>query len=761
MIREVRWVKNLLSRLSQPHSRDSQVALREFITKVVLLVLALVSVIFALVFSTGWVIGIIPLDTLVITLLAGIVFVVGWVLAHVGMWRASGFLPPAFLLCTAVYGNYIGGIGAPAMLIYILPIIMVAAFRGVRAMYWTLLITVLAFLSLGLAHHFGLFTRIRTAQTAFANRTIIVIAVMIGITLLVHFLILEFRKALQQAQEEIRKREEIAAALEESEKKYRELVQNANSIILKLNTQGEITFVNEYAERFFGYSGQEILGRSMVGTILPEAFSNGEDSCRLVTDVLGGPSQYRTHENENITRDGRRVWINWTNKPITDEEGRLVGLLCVGNDNTDRHREREEREKIQSQLLQAQKMEAIGTLTSGFAHDFNNILSGIMGSLSLLNHLLKKGVDPEREKVEKYLQIAVDSAQRASQMIRQLLLLSRKQEIRALPVDLNTSISHVVDICKNSFPKSVRIRVHEGETRMVVMADPIIIEQVLLNFCVNASQAMTIMKDEPSDEGGYLDIAVSRVGLGEPDQGDNQSATRAGPFIRISISDTGVGMDADTQKRIFEPFFSLNKRGKGTGLGLSMAHDFIYQAGGFIELQSKPRGGTTFHVYLPSLEDGEGLDLWEKPQRSLVPGKGTVLVIDDEKQILAVAEETLKTCGYRVLLAHDGIEGIELFKTGRDSISAVLLDISMPYMSGHKVCEKIKEIQPSVKVLMSSGYADDERLKTALKMGASGFIQKPYTAEELSRSMDVLLKESPPVCLDPPRKPDSDGRGAT
>jgi CheY-like chemotaxis protein len=272
---------------------------------------------------------------------------------------------------------------------------------------------------------------------------------------------------------------------------------------------------------------------------------------------------------------------------------------------------------------------------------------------------------------------------------------------------------------------------------------------------------MTIMRDEPSDEGGYLDIAVSSERLGDPDRAGDKNETRAGPYVLVSISDTGVGMDAETQKRIFEPFFSLNKRGKGTGLGLSMAHDFIYQTGGFIELQSRPQAGTTFHVYLPALEDGEGLDLWEKPQRSLVPGKGTVLVIDDEKQILAVAGETLKTCGYSVLLAHDGIEGIELFKTGKGSISAVLLDISMPYMSGHKVCEKLKEIQPSVKVLMSSGYADDERLKTALKMGASGFIQKPYTAEELSRSMDVLLKESPPVNLDPPRAPDPDGRGAS
>ncbi len=728
--------KILVGKLSQPRNRDKGKDLFEYETKMVLVVITAVSFLFSLIAAVGWLGGLIPSDTLLIFLLLAFIFIIGWLLANAGLYRLSSLLPPLFLLTTAIYGTLVGGIDAPAMLIYVLAIIMVSVLRGIRFMYWTLGFSMLAYLSLGLAQRFGWIQPLRSGRTAFFNRITIVLALFVGIALLIHFLVLQFRRALTQAQTELDERKKISVALEESEKKYRELVENANSIILKTNEKGEITFFNEFAETFFGYSEKEILGRHLVGTILPEKDSSGKDMRKLFRDVFFRPEEHQTVENENRTRNDRRVWVNWTNKQIRDESGTVSGFLCVGNDVTETHRVRLEREQMQNQLLQAQKMEAIGRLTSGFAHDFNNILGGIMGSLSLLDILVEKKGENEvdRQKMKQYLQIALDSSKKASQLIRQLLLLSRKQDIKAEPVNLNRSISHVVDICRNSFPKSVHIQEKYGDKALMVMADSTMIEQVLLNFFINASDAMTVMRNGMGEDGGTLDISADTVVL----TGDNPAGAVAGKYVMVSIGDTGVGMDEDTVAKIFEPFFSYRKNDKGTGLGLSMAQDFIRRLGGFIEVNSEIDAGSMFRIFLPRLPDDAGRAIPEDEEKRLMPGQGKVLVIDDEKDVLKVACESLTVCGYEVFCADNGVDGIELFRRNWENIHAVLLDVSMPGMTGDKVIEKLKKIDPSVKVMMSSGFSYDKRAAD-LSFGEVGFLQKPYTAQELSQRIAALI----------------------
>ncbi len=730
----------LIERMTRPQSINPDTAIMEYMTRMMLIFLSFTSVPLSLFSIAGWTRGIVPPDTLIILLFMNVVFITGLWFAQIGYWRAGSMIPPAVMFLSAVYGNYIGGIDAPAMLLYVLSILLFSILRGKRDMYVAIFISLGTYIGLGLAHRNGYITQIRSAETAFWNRVLITCGAIICISTLVRFLIIQFRKSLKQAQQEIAERKLAEEALRDSEKNYRELVQNANSIIIRLNMKGEVIFWNEYAENFFGFSRESIIGKNVVGTIVPETDSSGRNLNLMIEEIILSPENFTSNENENITKDGRRVWIAWANRSITDRQGRVTELLCVGNDITDRKRAMEEKERIQAQLVHAQKMEAIGTLTSGLAHDFNNMLSGIMGSLSLLELLVKNSEFPSREKSEKYIQMAIGSSKRASDMINQLLLLSRKQDITLEPVDINLCMQHVIDICRNSFPKSVIIDAVYGDSPMAAMADAILIEQIFLNFCVNASHAMTIMRGTGEKDGGNLQIRISdeeRITAENPETGE---AGITAPFIRIDIADTGIGMDEETRKRIFEPFFTMKKKGTGTGLGLSMAYGFINQLGGFIEIESETDRGSTFSIFLPminpmSLETRP----MEKSRTSLVRGNGTILVIDDEADVLSVAKDTLTSSGYTVLTSGSSIEGLSVYENSHENIDAVLLDISMPHMSGLEVFRKFLEINSSVRVLISSGYSEDERIAHAMELGAAGFIPKPYVAEELSWKMHEIL----------------------
>lgn len=721
-------------------SLDSDSALMEYMTRMLLFFLSFVTVPFSLFSAIGWYSGFIPTDTVIILFGMNFLFFTGLILVKRGLWKVGSLIPPAIMLGTAIYGNIIGGIDAPAMLLYVASIIFVAVLRGVGLMYLLLAVSIVSFIFIGLLHRYGYLSDFRSGETMFINRLVITVSSIIGITLLVRFLILQYRKAIQDERDEILERKAIESALSESEKNYRELVENANSIILRINKKGEITFCNDFAERFFGYPGGELIGKKAVDTIVPRTDSEGRDLSNMIDNILLSPDDYHSHENENITHDGRRVWINWANKAVLNSEGEYIEILCIGNDITEQKRALEDKERMQLQLIQAQKMEAIGTLTSGLAHDFNNILSGIMGSLSLLTIQLRNENLKERAELENYIQVAFDSSKRAADMIRKLLILSRRQDVKLTHVDINKSIEHVIEICRNSFPKSVLINVNYSGAPANVMADPILIEQILLNFCVNASHAMTVMRKPGDKEGGTLDVKVYSA---EKDAekfrntGINSEQKR---FVIIEISDTGVGMDSETRERIFEPFFTMKKKESGTGLGLSMAYSIINQLKGFIEIESDAGRGSLFRIFIPEIFEVPVMPEPRDRNDHLVMGSGTILVIDDEASVLAVAEDTLKNCGYNVLKAADGLQGLSLYREHAGVIDAVLLDISMPYMSGFEVFDKLIRMNRNVRVMLSSGYNDDEKVAECMESGAAGFLQKPYTAVELSVCIKDLLK---------------------
>ncbi|HDP81002.1 MAG TPA: PAS domain S-box protein, partial [Spirochaetes bacterium] len=422
-----------------------------------------------------------------------------------------------------------------------------------------------------------------------------------------------------------------------------------------------------------------------------------------------------------------------------DENGSPDYLFGINQDITVLKQAEIERERMQAQLLQAQKMEAVGTLAGGIAHDFNNMLGGIMGSLNLVEMLLEKDTPPRKETLLKYVETAMDSSRRAADMIKQLLTISRKSGMQTAPVDVNLSLKHVLKLCRNSFPKSVGLDFHIGDTPLRVQADPVQIEQVFLNLCVNASHAMTVMRPEGDRQGGYLSVDIGEVMCDSRLDTKHPDARAGETYVRVRVSDTGVGINEETRRHIFDPFYTTKKREDGTGLGLAMAYSIVKQHGGFIDVYSEPGKGSTFTVYLPALNDTSPADAPKKARSPIVPGTGTVLVIDDEKAILRIAKGMLEQCGYRVLTAESGEEGLRLFREDPKKVNGVLLDLSMPEMSGMEVFISMKETDPDVKVLLASGLMEDDEVKKALALGVKGFLQKPYSAEELSVKMKEVI----------------------
>lgn len=425
------------------------------------------------------------------------------------------------------------------------------------------------------------------------------------------------------------------------------------------------------------------------------------------------------------------VSLESTDKKIWEEDE--IGFAVIFADHVARILSDMEREVLEEQLIQAQKMDTIGTLAGGLAHDFNNVLGGIVSTLSILQFEVQKGKQLEPEKLIKWLNIMDKAGQRAVDMVQQLLTLSRKQETRFAPIDLNNTILNVSNICKSTFDKSIKIQIHLPEEKAMVYADATHMEQVLLNLCVNAGHAMTIMRPEGDPKNGVLTVSLDKV-RADTDFCNIRPEAKQIDYWKVGVQDTGVGMNPQTISKIFVPFFTTKEKGKGTGLGLSMVYNIVHQHEGFINIYSEIGMGTTFDVYIPVLHGAE-LAVADEKHFELPQGRGTILVVDDEEIMPQAASTIIIKCGYDVVLASDGLQAIQIFKQQHAEIKGVLMDLVMPKKSGEQVYLEMKEIDPGVKVIMASGFKQDERVSFALKQGVNAFIQKPYTLEKLAEIM--------------------------
>ena len=411
--------------------------------------------------------------------------------------------------------------------------------------------------------------------------------------------------------------------------------------------------------------------------------------------------------------------------PIRNDSGRVVAGIVVFHDITELRESEKEREKLNTQLQQAQKMEAIGTLAGGVSHDFNNLLQAINGYTQIL--LMDKSEnDPEYSSLTAIL----NSGRRASELVRSLLLFSRKAETERKPIELNIEIERARNILEHTIPKMVDIHVLHGGRLWPVLADPVQVEQILLNLGSNAADAMP--------DGGKLIIETANIMLSE-DVAMHHSDAQAGRYVLLTISDTGHGMDKETQEKMFEPFFTTKEFGKGTGLGLASVYGIIKSHGGCIVCNSEVGRGTTFKIYLPAMEQAtidQEKDIVADTPRG---GSETILLVDDEEAIRNLAQQALMKFGYKVFISPSGEEALDFYKNRPGEIDLVITDIGMPGMGGYKFLQKLFQISPMANVLIASGYAITGQVKKSIEAGAKGYVGKPYQLRELLGNVRNIL----------------------
>ncbi len=390
------------------------------------------------------------------------------------------------------------------------------------------------------------------------------------------------------------------------------------------------------------------------------------------------------------------------------------------------------------QLRQIQKMETLGVLAGGLAHDFNNVLSAITGTLSILQFAMEEG-EVSKEELNLNLGVMGQATQRAADIVQQLLTLSRQQELTLRPTDLNQSVARVAKLCRGSLDKSVALELFPHEEAALTMGDPGQIEQVLLNLCVNGAHAMTIMRPVGALPGGTLTLSIRKLHADPIFCTGHPEACETDYWV-VSVRDTGVGLDTKTAAKVFDPFFTTKEKGQGTGLGLAMVYSIVKAHGGFIDLYSELGHGATFTVYLPVLLDPGRVEGKTHERKALPRGSGRILVVEDEATLRTIARTILQACGYEVVESEDGEEGLRRFTASPDAFRAALIDMAMPRMDGRILCERILRLRPDLPVLLTSGFRKDARVEAALALGAKGFLPKPYTLETLAEAMAHMLQ---------------------
>lgn len=510
-------------------------------------------------------------------------------------------------------------------------------------------------------------------------------------------------------------------ALRESEERFRSLVEQAGDGFELTDAAGNFIDVNQAACRMTGYSREEMLGLR-AADIWPrheyESFVSDFQS------KIGQPPI--TYESRRRRKDTGEILVEVTASII--EYGGSPYSLAMVRDITDRKKAEEEKKALREQLFHAQKMEAVGTLAGGVAHDFNNILQAISGYTQILL-LDKTEADPEYTSLTAIL----TAATRAADLVRQLLFFSRRLATDRKPLDLNHEVASARRMLERTIPKMIDIEIHPGSRLWIIMGDPVQIEQILLNLGTNAADAMP--------DGGRLIIETENLVL---DQGyaDTHLGARPGRYVLMTVSDTGHGIDEVTVNHIFEPFFTTKEIGKGTGLGLASVYGIVKSHGGYITCYSQVGQGTTFKIYLPAMVSADSDETKPAQAKSLPGGKEIILLVDDEEAIRDLATRALVKFGYTVLTASSGEEALEIYRHRYQGLDLVVMDIGMPGMGGHRCFREILKINPLAKVLVASGYSIQSQLNQTLEAGAAGYVGKPFQLADLLTKVRAVLDKT-------------------
>ncbi|MBA7525209.1 Sensor histidine kinase RcsC [subsurface metagenome] len=501
-----------------------------------------------------------------------------------------------------------------------------------------------------------------------------------------------------------------------SEERFSHIAENIGDWVWEVDQEGRYTYCNSVVTSILGYTPEEMMGKPFYDYTINQDY---EEVKKKGEQILKEGKTFKNMVSRKIHRQGNTVILKSSGTTLLDAGGAVIGYRGVSQDIT---RELE----LEEQLRQAQKLESLGTLAGGIAHDFNNILGGILGYASLIKEELPPGSDllPEVETI-------ITSAKRAAELTRQLLAFARKGHYQPVPVDLNNIVNEVVKLLSRTIDKAVAVETGLSPSLGAVMGDSGQINQMLLNLCLNVCDAMPA--------GGRLLIKTENIVIDNSGR-EALPELEMGSYVKLTVSDTGTGIEPEIRERIFDPFFTTKERaggGKHSGLGLAMVFGIVKSHDGAVKLESEKGEGSAFFIYLPCTE--KNAQRGREKEKRVPEGKETILVVDDKAVLCEVAGRMLETGGYRVILAYGGKEALDIYSRQHQDIDLVILDIIMPDMNGKRVYERLKKINAKVKVLISSGYSKAGQAQAILADGAKGFIQKPYErADMLYKVRDVL-----------------------
>jgi PAS domain S-box-containing protein len=510
-------------------------------------------------------------------------------------------------------------------------------------------------------------------------------------------------------------------ALKNSEARFRTAFENASVGMTLVDLQGVYMEVNSALAAMIGYSPSEVIGKPVA------AFTHPDDlrlRTQFLSDLLDGRISSGEQERRFIHRDGSTVWtLIWASLQ-RDQNGKPLYFISIVQNLTARKKADEEKRKLETQLLQAQKMEAIGVLAGGIAHDFNNILSAIIGYTEL--SMLKEGAPVD------YLQEALKASNRAKDLVKQILAFSRQTDEERKPVQVEKVIQEVEKFLRASIPSTIDIRCQlEGRTGSV-LANSVELHQILMNLCTNAVHAI-------GDRAGVIVIEARSIELVE-NQRNSFLDLDPGRYVRLSVKDSGRGIPVDIQKQIFDPYFTTKEKGVGTGLGLAVVHGIVKKSHGTIQVESAPNQGSAFHIYLPQIE----LPAEAQSKQNALPacGKGTILYIDDEKMLADMGEKILKRLGYDVCARTSPIEALELFKAKPGYFDLVITDQTMPGITGDALAKEIMKIRPDMPVILCTGYSQLINQQKARDKGILALVMKPILIHEMAEAVGNVLREA-------------------
>lgn len=522
--------------------------------------------------------------------------------------------------------------------------------------------------------------------------------------------------------EDITLRKQAEQALKESEEKYRLLVESLNDIIFSVSPDGIITYISPVVEKILLHRAEEMVGKRFSEFIHPD---DVEEVRQAVEMAFKGET--RTTRFRVIDKDGSVKHFMGSSRP-TIKEGRIIGISGILTDITFQVAAEEEKRLMEEELQQAQKMEALGKLAGGVAHDFNNMLAGILGNAELLLARLK-----DRPELAVFVDNIIKGAGSAASLTKKLLAFSRKEPLKMESLDICQLIIEVVEILRNTLDRRIAVEYRKCDDRYIVLGDKGLLQNTLLNLALNSQDAMP--------QGGRLLFTVENLYLDRDFIDRHGFKIEPGDYIKLEVSDTGCGIPPEIKTKIFDPFFTTKEPGKGTGLGLAQVYGTVKSHQGHIDCYSEPGHGTVMKIYLPLIRPPETiLSVRETEEKKRDFTGKRVFIVDDEDMVRAITEQMLSSYGFQTISCGDPLEALKIFRQKQGEIDLVILDMIMPQMNGREVFSKMKEINPDVRVLFASGFSEHDEASEILKMGIKGFVQKPARVSQLLEAIEKALK---------------------